>query len=120
MITGLVQNSQSSRSFNSEVSGQNFESPYSVDLWAIGIFIYELTQGEAPFKDPKETVKVLLNHPTNTVMIILISSLQGIRRVRFTKPATAECQKIVTELCAQNPVYRLGYSKQGFKEIRYS
>ena len=65
MITGLVQNSQSSRSFNSEVSGQNFESPYSVDLWAIGIFIYELTQGEAPFKDPKETVKVQLNYPTN-------------------------------------------------------
>jgi len=72
---------------------------FSVDLWAIGVFIYELTQGEAPFKDPKETVK-------------------GIRRVRFPKPTTAECQKLVSELCTTNPVYRLGNSKQGFKEIR--
>ena len=41
--------------------GEETEPTNSVDLWAIGIFIYELTQGEAPFKDPKETVKVHSN-----------------------------------------------------------
>ena len=72
---------------------------FSVDLWAIGILIYELTQGEAPFKDPKETLK-------------------GIKKAKFSKPVSSDCRKIIEDFCSLRPLYRLGSSKNGFKEVR--
>lgn len=72
---------------------------FSVDYWALGVLIYELTMGEPPFKSPKFIMK-------------------GIDVATFPNRITRPGKDIVKALVQVNPSKRLGNFKGGIDEIK--
>jgi len=72
---------------------------FSVDYWAIGVLIYELTQGEPPFKSPKYIMK-------------------GIDVATFPHKISKSCKEIIKNLVQVNPSKRLGNFKNGMDDIK--
>jgi len=72
---------------------------FSVDYWAIGVLIYELTQGEPPFKSPKYIMK-------------------GIDVATFPSKVSKYGKEIIKNLVQVNPSKRLGNFKNGIDDIK--
>lgn len=76
----------------------------AVDLWSLGILIYELQTGSAPFagSDHMKTYNLIL---------------KGIEAVDFPKFFNKNAQKLIKQLCRENPAERLGCDN-GIKMIQ--
>jgi len=72
---------------------------FSVDYWAIGVLIYELTQGEPPFKSPKYIMK-------------------GIDVATFPSKISKYGKEVIKNLVQVNPSKRLGNFKNGIDDIK--
>ena len=110
------------KSFWRTLNDANYLFRSRFQRWPVGhwrIYLW-IDTGRGTLQGPKRNCqsKPFFLESVSLTVAIILTFFKGIRRVRFPKPTTAECQKIVTELCTTNPVYRLGYSKQSFKEIR--
>ncbi|XP_067928056.1 cGMP-dependent protein kinase 1-like [Watersipora subatra] len=77
---------------------------HAVDVWAIGILIFELTTGLPPFaaSDPMKTYNIIL---------------KGIDALDFPKKVSKNAQNIIKRLCRTIPSDRLGYQKNGLSDI---
>ncbi|GAB9471846.1 Myosin-like protein [Globisporangium polare] len=74
----------------------------AVDYWALGILIYELIAGSAPFfaQDPMQVYALII---------------QG--NVKFPVYFSRACTDLILKLLCQNPARRLGNMKHGIKDI---
>ncbi|RLN26067.1 hypothetical protein BBO99_00000517 [Phytophthora kernoviae] len=74
----------------------------AVDYWALGVLIFELMTGTAPFyaQDPMQIYALII---------------QG--NVKFPAYMGRACIDLVQKLLCQNPVRRLGNMKHGIKDI---
>ncbi|CEG46903.1 agc protein kinase [Plasmopara halstedii] len=74
----------------------------AVDYWALGILIFELMTGSAPFcaRDPMQTYTLII---------------QG--NVKFPTFTSRTCVDLVQKLLCQNPARRLGNMKHGMDDI---
>uniref|UniRef100_K3X7Z9 cGMP-dependent protein kinase n=1 Tax=Globisporangium ultimum (strain ATCC 200006 / CBS 805.95 / DAOM BR144) TaxID=431595 RepID=K3X7Z9_GLOUD len=74
----------------------------AVDYWALGILIYELLVGSAPFfaQDPMQVYALII---------------QG--NVKFPVYFGRACVDLIQKLLSQNPARRLGNMKHGIKDI---
>ncbi|XP_076284665.1 cGMP-dependent protein kinase, isozyme 2 forms cD5/T2-like [Lasioglossum baleicum] len=66
----------------------------SADYWSLGVLMFELLTGTAPF------------------------TLKGIDAIEFPRSITQNAKALIKELCRDNPAERLGYQKGGISEIR--
>ena len=72
-----------------------------VDNWGLGILIFEMVNGDAPFEGESsmETYSLILKDD-----------------ISFTSAFSRSCKGIIRAMCQQNPKRRIGYS--GFDDIR--
>ncbi|XP_065911725.1 cGMP-dependent protein kinase 1-like isoform X3 [Dysidea avara] len=77
----------------------------SADYWSLGILMYELLTGSPPFSgsDPMRTYNIIL---------------KGIDVIDFPRKITRNAQTLIKRLCRDNPAERLGYLKDGLKDIK--
>jgi serine/threonine protein kinase len=72
------------------VGSENYD--YSVDIWSLGILLYELLFGHSPFK-AKNMKSVILNIKSHDLT--------------YDKPITPECKDIIKRILNSNPQKRL-------------
>jgi cGMP-dependent protein kinase len=77
----------------------------AVDLWSLGIFIYELLCGVPPFASPD---------PMRTYNMIL----KGVDALDFPRHMSKHAVSLMKKLCRDSPTERLGCSRQGMKDVR--
>ncbi|CAO1396998.1 unnamed protein product [Diamesa serratosioi] len=77
----------------------------SVDFWSLGILIHEFLMGKPPFrgKDQMQTYNLIL---------------RGIDCVQLSQKIPKKAQMIIKRLCRQSANERLGYQKNGIKDIK--
>jgi len=77
----------------------------AADCWSLGVLIYELINGNAPFtgSDPMKTYNVIL---------------KGIDAIEFPRRTSKIATMLIKRLCRENPVERIGYQKGGIKDIQ--
>lgn len=80
---------------------------HAVDLWALGIFIYELLVGRTPFRSNDSSYMKTYN---------LI--LRGIESVRFPESVPRKAEHLIKKLCRSMATERLGCQKEGAQAIR--
>jgi cGMP-dependent protein kinase len=77
----------------------------SADYWSLGVFIFELFSGYAPFSG---------NDPMTTYNAIL----KGIDAVDFPRQISKSATSLIKKLCRENPVERIGSQRGGVKDIQ--
>ena len=75
----------------------------AVDWWSFGIIIYEMLHGETPFHgyQPKEILKAILS-----------------KNIPIPEEFSKEAKDLIKKLLNPNPSLRLGWGKNGVKEIK--
>ncbi|XP_071953557.1 cGMP-dependent protein kinase 1-like isoform X2 [Antedon mediterranea] len=76
----------------------------SADYWSLGILMFELLTGSPPFTgaDPMKTYNIIL---------------KGMDMIEFPRKITRNAAYLIKKLCKDNPSERLGYQKNGLKDI---
>ncbi|CAF1362888.1 unnamed protein product [Adineta steineri] len=77
----------------------------AADCWSLGILIFELINGNPPFSGPD---------PMKTYNVIL----KGIDAIEFPRRVSKIAGSLIKRLCRENPVERIGYQKDGIKDIQ--
>eukprot|EP00928_Gymnodinium_smaydae_P038942 TRINITY_DN2672_c0_g1_i1.p1 TRINITY_DN2672_c0_g1~~TRINITY_DN2672_c0_g1_i1.p1 ORF type:complete len:893 (+),score=212.81 TRINITY_DN2672_c0_g1_i1:286-2679(+) len=79
----------------------------AVDWWTLGILLFELMAGEAPFE-------------ANSPMKIFAKVMKGIQKVQFPPHLSGGCDKLVKDLLKKKPDHRLPMKVNGMKQLRES
>eukprot|EP00928_Gymnodinium_smaydae_P038944 TRINITY_DN2672_c0_g2_i1.p1 TRINITY_DN2672_c0_g2~~TRINITY_DN2672_c0_g2_i1.p1 ORF type:complete len:807 (+),score=168.26 TRINITY_DN2672_c0_g2_i1:75-2423(+) len=79
----------------------------AVDWWTLGILLFELMAGEAPFE-------------ANSPMKIFAKIMKGIQKVQFPAHLAGGCDKLVKELLKKKPDHRLPMKVNGMELLRNS
>ncbi|MCI4381231.1 hypothetical protein PGIGA_G00249130 [Pangasianodon gigas] len=74
------------------------------DLWALGVFVYELLNGSPPFSGPDQ-------------LKICAAVLKGIDAVEFPEAISNPAADFIKRLCRENPTERLG-QRNGVRDIQ--
>lgn len=77
----------------------------AADYWTLGILIHELLSGKPPFRGTNQV---------KTYNLIL----RGIDAIELNSKIPKVAQTLVRKLCRSFPTERLGYLKNGIKDIK--
>ena len=75
----------------------------AVDNWALGILIYEMVAGSAPFEG-------------DSSMQVYTQILKG--DLLYSSAFSRSCRGIIGAMLTQNPKRRLGYTSKGYEDVR--
>lgn len=78
---------------------------FAVDYWAIGVFLFEMLSGKAPFGggDPLKTYNLIL---------------KGFEGYHFPACISKSAQILIRKLCRLIPGERIGYTKRNLNEVQ--
>ncbi|KAF5907358.1 cGMP-dependent protein kinase 1-like, partial [Clarias magur] len=74
------------------------------DLWALGVFVYELLNGSPPFPGPDQ-------------LKVCAAVLKGIDAVEFPEAISIPAAEFIKQLCRENPKERLGQGS-GVRDVQ--
>lgn len=85
---------------------------HSIDLWCLGIFIFELLHGDAPFRFHHASRKEV----SSRVKIFTTQLLNN--EYKFPRQLKTQAKNIISNLLRQEPHDRLGFGTDGFDALK--
>jgi CRP-like cAMP-binding protein len=82
---------------------------YPVDLWGMGLLLYEVTVGANPFAAPSEVA---------TYSKISSFGTKAFPSLDFPETVPADCRSLINQLLVPEPSARIGAGHSGFGEIK--